>query len=256
MGSPICGCGLSFGSVVLTRTLDGYPVQAGINPGCGGYARLMVPGATRYLPENRSLPALRRAASGCRGCTLYENASQSVFGSGRSDAPLMLVGEQPGDREDREGRPFVGPAGRLLARSLREAGIEAELTYQTNAVKHFKFTQRQSSRRIHQKPGRTEVVACRPWLIAEIEAVHPRVIVCLGATAAQSLLGATFRISEHRGVPLALPDGLGVRSPPPLLLVTLHPSAVLRDRTGRRAESYRSLVDDLRLALSVCAKTV
>ena len=157
------------------------------------------PGAARYLPEGRGLDSLRAAAECCRGCQLFADATQTVFGHGHPGAPIMLVGEQPGDQEDRAGEPFVGPAGRLLARALEDAGIDPASTYETNAVKHFKFTRKGGKRRIHQKPGRTEVVACRPWLIAEIEAVRPQVVVCLGATAAQSLLGAAFRVSAQRG---------------------------------------------------------
>ncbi len=164
------------------------------------------PGADRYLPEQRDIEALKHAAETCRGCSLFADATQTVFGNGHPGAPIMLVGEQPGDQEDRAGAPFVGPAGRLLARALQDAGIDPGLTYQTNAVKHFKFTRKDGKRRIHQKPGRTEIVACRPWLITEIEAVHPRVIVCLGATAAQSLLGTSFRVSTQRGQPLKLPS--------------------------------------------------
>jgi DNA polymerase len=180
---------------------------------------------------------------------LYKDATQTVFGHGEPDAPIMLVGEQPGDREDTEGLPFVGPAGRLLARALDDANIDAEATFQTNAVKHFKFTRKTGKRRIHQKPSRTEVVACRPWLIAEIEAVQPRVIVCLGATAAQSLLGAAFRILTHRGERLQLPSSVEVHVvPEPLVIATVHPSAVLRDRSGRRDEAYGRFVADLRSA--------
>ena len=206
------------------------------------------PGAEQFLPEDHALDSLAAAASRCRGCALYENASQTVFGHGHPDAPIMLVGEQPGDREDIEGLPFVGPAGRLLARALDDAGLDPELTYQTNAVKHFKFTRKDGKRRIHQKPNRTEVVACRPWLIAEIETLEPQVIVLLGATAAQSLLGSAFRVSAHRGELLHLPPEAQVQlDPEPLLTATLHPSAVLRDRTDRE-RSYESLVDDLRSA--------
>ncbi|SRX95684.1 uracil-DNA glycosylase, family 4 [Saccharomonospora viridis DSM] [Mycobacterium shimoidei] len=207
-------------------------------------------GAEGYLPDNRSLASLEAAASCCHGCTLYKNASQTVFGHGQPDAPLMLVGEQPGDREDIEGLPFVGPAGRLLARALDDAGIDPDLTYQTNAVKHFKFTRKNGKRRIHQKPSRTEVVACRPWLIAEIDALQPELIVLLGATAAQAVLGPAFRVSAHRGELLQLPDGLGVRADPtPQLVATVHPSAVLRDRTDRE-KAFASFVDDLRSARS------
>jgi uracil-DNA glycosylase len=207
-------------------------------------------GAARYLPEDRTLVSLEAAARCCRGCPLYQDASQTVFGHGRLRAPIMLVGEQPGDREDREGLPFVGPAGRLLARALEEASIDPVLTYQTNAVKHFKFTRKNGKkRRIHQKPSGTEVVACRPWLIAEIETVRPQVIVCLGATAAQSLLGAAFRVSAQRGEVMCLPPTVGVRlDPQPLVVATVHPSAVLRDRSDRHDQAYKLFVDDLRSA--------
>lgn len=213
------------------------------------------PGADRYLPEERNLDALRTAAERCHGCALFEDATQTVFGNGHSDAPIMLVGEQPGDQEDRAGEPFVGPAGRLLARALEDAGIDPGLVYETNAVKHFKFTRKGGKRRIHQKPGRTEVVACRPWLIAEIDAVRPQVIVCLGATAAQSLLGATFRVSAQRGQELRLPTSADVHmTPEPTVVATVHPSSVLRDRSDRHDEVYKSFVDDLRSAGAALAK--
>jgi uracil-DNA glycosylase len=206
------------------------------------------PGAERFLPEDRTLDSLAAAASCCRGCALYENASQTVFGDGSPNAPIMLVGEQPGDREDVEGLPFVGPAGRLLAHALGDAGIDPDLTYQTNAVKHFKFTRKDGKRRIHQKPSRTEVVACRPWLIAEIETLKPEVIVLLGASAAQSLLGTAFRVSAHRGELLHLsPQSQMQLEQQPLLAATVHPSAVLRDRTDRE-QAYNLFVDDLRSA--------
>lgn len=207
------------------------------------------PGADRYLPQGRGLDSLRSAAESCHGCWLFEDATQTVFGNGHPGAPIMLVGEQPGDQEDRAGEPFVGPAGRLLDRALEDAGIEPALVYETNAVKHFKFTRKGGKRRIHQKPGRTEVVACRPWLIAEIEAVRPQVIVCLGATAAQSLLGNTFRVSTQRGQKLRLPSSVDVHvEPAPTVVATVHPSAVLRDRSDRHDEVYKSFVDDLRSA--------
>ncbi|OBH88012.1 UdgX family uracil-DNA binding protein [Mycobacterium sp. E2989] len=208
------------------------------------------PGAERYLPERRSLDALRAAAECCRGCPLFADATQTVFSRGDSGAPLMLVGEQPGDQEDRAGEPFVGPAGRLLARALEDAGIAPASTYETNAVKHFKFTRKGGKRRIHQKPGRTEVVACRPWLIAEIEAVRPRVILCLGATAAQSLLGADFRISAQRGRQVRMPPSAVDVQPDPIVVATVHPSAVLRDRSDGHDEAYRLFVEDLRSARS------
>jgi DNA polymerase len=207
------------------------------------------PGAARYLPEERDLDALRDAARTCHGCSLFEDATQTVFGNGHPGAPLMLVGEQPGDQEDRAGEPFVGPAGRLLARALEDAGVDPALVYETNAVKHFKFTRKGGKRRIHQKPGRTEVVACQPWLIAEIEAVAPQVIVCLGATAAQSLLGTTFRVSTQRGQQLRLPSSVDVHlTPEPIVVATVHPSSVLRDRSDQHDEVYKSFVDDLRSA--------
>ena len=203
--------------------------------------------AARYLPNDHSLDSLAAAADKCRGCALFADATQTVFGHGLADAPIMLVGEQPGDQEDRAGLPFVGPAGRLLARALEEADIDPALTYQTNAVKHFKFTRKGGKRRIHQKPSRTEVVACQPWLIAEIEALGPHVIVCLGATAAQSLLGASFRVSAQRGDVVQLPSGLDLQlAPEPAVVATVHPSAVLRDRSDRHDDAYRAFVDDLR----------
>jgi DNA polymerase len=206
-------------------------------------------GAERYLPDDRSLDSLEAAASSCHGCALYKNATQTVFGHGHPDAPIMLVGEQPGDREDVEGLPFVGPAGRLLARALGDAGIDPDLTYQTNAVKHFKFTRKDGKRRIHQKPSRTEVVACRPWLIAEIETLQPELVVLLGATAAQALLGTSFRLTAHRGEVVHLPDDGLQLDPEPVLTATVHPSAVLRDRTDRE-QAYQLFVDDLRSARS------
>ncbi|BBX99637.1 UdgX family uracil-DNA binding protein [Mycobacterium seoulense] len=206
------------------------------------------PGAARYLPEERALDSLRAAAECCCGCSLFADATQTVFGRGDPGAPIMLVGEQPGDQEDRAGEPFVGPAGRLLARALEDAGIDPASTYETNAVKHFKFTRKGGKRRIHQKPGRTEVVACRPWLIAEIEAVRPQVIVCLGATAAQSLLGADFRVSVQRGRQVRPPSSVLDVEPEPIVVATVHPSAVLRDRSDRHDEAYRLFVDDLRSA--------
>lgn len=209
-----------------------------------------VPGAARFVPSDRRLSALEEAADGCRGCDLYKDATQTVFGHGKGAAPLMLVGEQPGDREDQQGLPFVGPAGRLLQRALEEADVDVGLTYQTNAVKHFKFS-RAGKRRIHQKPSRIEVVACQPWLIAEIEALQPKVIVCLGATAAQSLLGTTFRVTAHRGERLRLPVALGVAlEPEPVVTATVHPSALLRDRSEHRDEHYQMFVDDLRCAVA------
>ena len=197
--------------------------------------------AADYLPTTlRSLRALREAARGCRGCPLWRSGTQTVFGEGRKAARLVLVGEQPGDREDREGRPFVGPAGRLLDEALEEAGIDRSDAYLTNAVKHLKWQPR-GKRRIHQKPNAEELAACRPWLDAELSVLHPRVLVALGATAAQSLLGRSFRVTKQRGVPVE--SDLA-----PSVLATVHPSSILRapDEAARR-EAYDAFVADLRV---------
>jgi uracil-DNA glycosylase family protein len=196
--------------------------------------------AAAYLPEHLSLPQLRDAVQGCRGCELYRNATQAVFGEGARHAEVMLVGEQPGDKEDLAGHPFVGPAGRLLDQALEEAGIDRAQTYVTNAVKHFKW-QARGKRRIHQKPSWSESSACRPWLEAEIAVVEPRVLVCLGATAAQSLLGPDFRVTRHRGELIDSPLAEHVTA-------TVHPSLILRqqDEESRRGE-LAAFVDDLRV---------
>ncbi|HST48331.1 UdgX family uracil-DNA binding protein [Jatrophihabitans sp.] len=199
--------------------------------------------AEPYLPDTDRLPALAEAAAGCRGCELYADATQVVFGRGPAAAPMMLVGEQPGDVEDQRGEPFVGPAGKLLDRALAEAGVDPARSYLTNAVKHFAFTRR-GSRRIHQTPKRSHVVACRPWLAAELRAVRPAVLVALGATASQSLFGPSFRLGQHRGEVLHLPEPAEVD---PLVVVTVHPSAILRAGDARE-EMYAGLVADLRHA--------
>lgn len=207
--------------------------------------------AADYLPPSRVLEDLTAAASGCRGCGLYEHATQTVFGAGPADARLMLVGEQPGDREDLAGQPFVGPAGKLLDKALQEAQIARGPVYVTNAVKHFKFVAAERGvRRIHKTPSRTEVVSCRPWLFAELEAVRPEVVVLLGATAAKALLGNDFRLTMHRGEVLRLPADT---APPgdPAVLATIHPSAVLRGPADAREESFASLVADLRVAAAL-----
>ncbi len=198
------------------------------------------PTATPFLPSVRTLPVLKESASGCQGCDLYKNATQTVFGEGPAGAIVMFVGEQPGDLEDRSGRPFVGPAGQLLDDAIIQAGLNRSDIYLTNAVKHFKW-ERRGNRRLHVKPSVAQVNACKPWLIAEIEATQPRMIVCLGATAAQSLLGAQFRLTRHRGQILSSPWA-------PSLLATVHPAALLRipDEQARRA-AYLQFVDDLRL---------
>jgi len=199
------------------------------------------------VPTGAGLTELRTAAASCTGCDLYRRATQTVFGQGGRHAAAILVGEQPGDQEDRAGEPFVGPAGRLLDRALDDAGIDRREVYLTNAVKHFKFRPAErGKRRIHQKPSRVEVVACRPWLLAEIAALRPELVVCLGATAAQSLMGGKFRLTAHRGDVLDPPDLL---DPPARLVATTHPSAVLR--APDRDEAYRALVADLRAAAEV-----
>ena len=196
--------------------------------------------AADFLPDRLTLPALREAAQGCRGCELYQRATQAVFGEGLLEAELMLVGEQPGDQEDLAGKPFVGPAGRLLDQALEEAGIDRALAYVTNVVKHFKWEPR-GKRRIHAKPTWAEMTACRPWLEAELALVRPQVLVCLGATAAQALLGKQFRVTRERGK-------LVESDLAPHVTATIHPSAVLRQRDDEsRRQELRALVDDLRM---------
>src|SRR4051812_35644607 len=166
------------------------------------------PTAAPFLPPKRDLDALQKAADECRGCPLYENATQAVFGEGPPDARLVIVGEQPGDQEDRAGEPFVGPAGRLLDGALEEAGIDRATAYVTNAVKHFKFTPT-GKRRIHATPDTFEVAACKPWLLTELSVIAPEVVVLLGATAAKALLGSSFKVTKSRGVLMPAPDGTG-----------------------------------------------
>ena len=202
--------------------------------------------AAAFLPERQSLASLRTASRGCTACPLWKTGTQTVFGEGAARAELMLVGEQPGDKEDLEGRPFVGPAGRLLDESLDEAGIDRKAVYLTNAVKHFKWEPR-GKRRIHQKPNRDEIAACRPWLDAELAVVRPHVLVCLGATAAQALLGRNVRVTRDRGRPIE--SEVFTSEGAPIAFATVHPSSILRapDDEARRRE--RALfVDDLRVA--------
>ncbi|HVU77358.1 MAG TPA: UdgX family uracil-DNA binding protein [Gaiellaceae bacterium] len=201
-------------------------------------ARNPYPTAAAFLPDRLTMGAAREAVQHCQGCPLFANATQAVFGEGTLTSEVMLVGEQPGDQEDRAGAPFVGPAGKLLDRALDEAGIDRRKTYVTNAVKHFKWKAR-GTRRIHDKPSWTEQMACRPWLEAELALVRPKALVLMGATAAQSLLGKSFRVTQSRGVPLES-DLAG------LVLATIHPSAVLR--ADDREETFAGLVDDLRAA--------
>jgi DNA polymerase len=196
--------------------------------------------AAALIPPRPTLPKLRRKAAGCTACHLHELGTQTVFGEGPAKAELMLVGEQPGDVEDREGHPFVGPAGRVLDKALADAGIERQRVYLTNAVKHFKWTPR-GGRRIHDTPNEREMRACLPWLRAEIEVVSPSLVVALGATAARALLGRDFRLTRHRGEIFEVLDG-------PPVTATLHPSAVLRGPRERREELLAGLADDLRKA--------
>jgi uracil-DNA glycosylase len=195
--------------------------------------------AASLIPEKPTLARLREAARGCRACPLWERGTQTVFGEGSRSSGALFVGEQPGDREDLEGKPFVGPAGRLLDKSLEEAGIDRSQAYVTNVVKHFKWEPR-GKKRIHQKPNSLEIAACRPWLDAEIAVVKPKVVVCLGATAAQALLGPSFRVTKDRGK--LLRSELA-----PRVMATVHPSSILRapdDASRRLAE--KAFVKDLR----------
>jgi uracil-DNA glycosylase family protein len=199
----------------------------------GGYGS-----AADLIPSRPTIASLERSAAECRACRLYRNATQTVFGEGSARAEIMLIGEQPGDREDLAGTPFVGPAGNLLDRALEEAGIDRKKVYVTNSVKHFKWTPR-GKRRIHKKPAADEIAACRPWLEAEIQVVKPEVIVCLGATAAQALLGRQFRVTQQRGQ--------FMRSPlAPWITATVHPSSILRAETDEdRRREMEAFVGDL-----------
>ncbi len=195
--------------------------------------------AAPLVPPRPTLPKLRDAAAGCRACDLWERGTQTVFGEGARGADVVFVGEQPGDREDLEGHPFIGPAGRLLEKAVAEAGLDRHRIYVTNVVKHFKWEAR-GKKRIHQKPNATEIRACRPWLDAELAVIHPAAVVCLGATAAQALLGKSFKVTQHRGE--IMPSDLA-----PIVMGTIHPSSILRapDDETRHAEMGR-FVDDLK----------
>ena len=193
--------------------------------------------AAPLIPERPTLEKLREAAANCTACPLHETATQTVFGEGSPNAEVMFVGEQPGDQEDLQGKPFVGPAGKLFDKALEDAGIDRSQVYVTNVVKHFKW-QARGKRRIHQKPNWSEIAACRPWLDAELEVIQPRVLVCLGATAAQALLGRDFRVSRQRGelVESDLAENV---------IATVHPSSILRADDDTRELEYRELVRDL-----------
>jgi DNA polymerase len=202
--------------------------------------------AEPFVPEDRSLRSLAVAVQRCEGCHLFRNATQAVFGEGTKRARAMFVGEQPGDREDVEGHPFVGPAGRVLDDGFQQAGISRADAYVTNVVKHFKWTPApRGKRRIHKKPDLREQLACRPWLDAELEQVRPKILVCLGATAAQSLLGRSFRVTQQRG--LFIESDLA-----PFVTATVHPSSILRERDdAARAEAMAAFVDDLKNVATV-----
>ena len=199
------------------------------------------------VPETRNLPKLREAAAGCKTCDLWKTGTQTVFGEGLKSAAIVFVGEQPGDKEDLAGKPFVGPAGRVFDEGLAAAGIDRRLAYVTNAVKHFKWEAR-GKRRIHQKPNAVELAACRPWLDAELEAVRPNVLVLMGATAAQALLGRQFRVTKDRGRPV---DSDLV----PHVLATVHPSSILRQRTDEeRVAAMADFVADLKIVAKLLAQ--
>jgi uracil-DNA glycosylase family protein len=214
-------------------------------------ADAQVPTAAPFVPADAGLDQLRDAATRCRGCELYRDATQTVFGEGRPDARVLMVGEQPGDIEDRQGRPFVGPAGKLLDRAIADARLDRSVTYITNAVKHFKHQPAvRGKRRIHQTPDRTEIMACRPWLVAEFALLRPKAVVALGATAAKALLGPGFRVTASRGVVLPWPGSahhpgdFGAETADGAFVVaTIHPSAVLR--ADDRDSAYAGLVADL-----------
>lgn len=196
--------------------------------------------AAPWVPDHGALAALRQAAQECRGCDLWRNATQTVFGEGPAHSEVVLVGEQPGDKEDLAGRPFVGPAGRVLDEALEAVGIDRRHVYVTNAVKHFKWERGSAQRRIHSKPNQVEIQACRPWLEAELSVLRPRALVCLGSTAAQALLGRTFRVTVHRGE--WVPSPLA-----PHVLATVHPSSILRaPDEAARAEAMEAFIRDLR----------
>jgi DNA polymerase len=203
--------------------------------------------AAPLLPESPTLPKLREAAAGCKACDLWKTGTQTVFGEGARKAEILFVGEQPGNDEDLAGRPFVGPAGRVLDEGLAEAGIDRTLAYVTNVVKHFKWEPR-GKRRIHAKPNWAEIAACRPWLDAELEVVKPKVLVCLGATAAQALLGRQFRVTKQRGIPVESELA-------PHVIATLHPSSILRQETEEdRRAAMVDFVSDLKVVAKLLAE--
>jgi DNA polymerase len=201
--------------------------------------RLSTVSAADFIPSHPTLPKMREAVQGCRGCDLWVNATQAVFGEGPRTADVMFVGEQPGDQEDRQGHPFVGPAGRFLDTGLEAAGIDRRRVYVTNSVKHFKFVPVERGRRLHKKPSAGEVRACNPWLQEEIRQIKPQVVVALGATAAQALMGKQFRVTQSRGK--ALPADFAEA-----VFATVHPSAILRAPAETREEARQEFFDDLK----------
>lgn len=212
-------------------------------------SRADYPGAGPWVPERPTLSTIRSRAQQCEGCDLYRDATQAVVGDGPRDARVMAIGEQPGDKEDRAGEPFVGPAGQLLDRALEEAGIAPSAVFRTNAVKHFRFSGTRGRQRIHKSPSRWQVTACGPWLLAELEVVQPQVVVLLGATAGQAVFGPSFRVGAARGRPLPWSETLLEVDPPPqTVIATTHPSAVLRSR--QRDEDYAAFVSDLQVAVA------
>ncbi|HET7682263.1 MAG TPA: UdgX family uracil-DNA binding protein [Marmoricola sp.] len=210
------------------------------------------PGAGQWVPDDPTLPRLDEAIDACRGCNLYQDATQAVMGSGAADASLLVLGEQPGDKEDRAGEPFVGPAGRVLDRALADAGIDPDDIYVTNVVKHFRWEGRRGSQRLHKSPTRWQVAACGPWLVAELEVVRPTGVVLLGGTAGKAVYGSSFKVGTARGRLQDWPVAtFAVRRPPAWVLPTTHPSAVLR--TENRDDAYAGLVADLEVAAGALA---
>jgi uracil-DNA glycosylase family protein len=238
-------CGVKAEPLALHLTKVGRPNQAPACYGCfkwGNHNPVeKFPGAQQWVPEGGGLRKLQAALKDCRGCDLWQYAEQAVPGEGPARARMMIVGEQPGDVEDKEGHPFVGPAGRLLDKALVEAGIDRGDVYLTNAVKHFRF-ERRGKRRIHKTPSVGHIVACSPWLAAERAIVKPSLVVVLGAVAARALLGPGFKVTERRGQPVQLPDGTAA-------VATVHPSAVVRSEEYRR--DFGLFVDDLRTAAAL-----
>ncbi len=210
------------------------------------------PGAEEWIPDRPSLKSLRQAVQDCRGCDLYRDATQAVMGDGPAKAEVMVLGEQPGDKEDLAGEPFVGPAGKILDRALGDAGLPPEDVFRTNVVKHFRFSGTRGKQRIHKSPSRWHVAACGPWLVAELAVVKPTGVVVLGGTAGKAVYGSSFRVGESRGRLIDWPDTFPVRRPPAWVLTTTHPSAVLR--ADDRDAAYDGLVSDLRVAVAALSR--